>query len=493
MLEEFLSVIPRMDIEQACGHLKMFSASSAPKALVMLYMSPFRSNRSAADEAVRYFLTSIKSILPMDRHHECVPIILEFSHALALSVESFVDISDFSSFVAPLMEEIKGCDPIVVPLTEDLRGVPHVYRDELRMLYGIFHDFLSILESCLGKLEDRINSDLEQDKDALCIEFSYYLEFMKELNSISKIYSGCEDLFWEAMKKRKGAFCELVVKCAKRGEDHKSFESIKHAEIKSLCAGLFIKFKNEEAITGVVFIASKVDPMHLEYFHFTGKVIALALMHNIQVGVVFDRLFFMQLAGHRIALEDIRDADPLLYNSCKKILEMDSNAIDQDALGLTFVHEVEEFGTRKTVDLCIDGKSRAFCQRLCRHYGLLPSPKILLKCLELEDLDWMLRGSESAISVDDWKAHTKYELFKETDDQILWFWKIVGDMTEEQKKDSTLLLDLDEILTSCASLRTLPVMSGMQGNTIGKSMYETKEAVYGIQKSCRCKAEKLNL
>lgn len=55
-------------------------------------------------------------------------------------------------------------------------------------------------------------------------------------------------------------------------------------------------------------------------------------MHNVQVGVVFDRLFFMQLAGCIITLEDIEDADPLLYNSCKRILEMDP---DQDALGPT--------------------------------------------------------------------------------------------------------------------------------------------------------------
>ncbi|KAG6418731.1 hypothetical protein SASPL_120935 [Salvia splendens] len=139
----------------------------------------------------------------------------------------------------------------------------------------------------------------------------------------------------------------------------KSFEYMKHADIDSLHAGLFMEFKNEEA-TGPGVIqewfypnpASKVDPVHLEYFGFTGKVSALALMHNIQVGIVFDHLLFLQLAGRRIALEDIRDADPLLYSNCKQIIEMVSEAVDQDDLGLTFVHEVEELGIRKTVDLC---------------------------------------------------------------------------------------------------------------------------------------------
>ena len=49
---------------------------------------------------------------------------------------------------------------------------------------------------------------------------------------------------------------------------------------------------------------------------------------------------------------------------------------------------------------------------------------MFFRSLELEDLDWMLHGSESAISVEDWKAHTDYNGYKETDPQILWFWKV---------------------------------------------------------------------
>jgi E3 ubiquitin-protein ligase NEDD4 len=54
--------------------------------------------------------------------------------------------------------------------------------------------------------------------------------------------------------------------------------------------------------------------------------------------------------------------------------------------------------------------------------------------LELEDLDWMLHGSENAISVEDWKAHTKYNGYKANDRQITWFWEIVGGMSAKQKK-----------------------------------------------------------
>lgn len=192
--------------------------------------------------------------------------------------------------------------------------------------------------------------------------------------------------------------------------------------------------------------------MHLQYFNFSGRVIALALMHKVQVGIVFDRVFFAQLAGHTITLEDVKDADPYLYNSCKQILEMDSLAIDQDALGLTFVYEIEELGTRKIVELCPGGRNVAVSSRNRRLYvdsliqqrfGIAIAEQVthfaqgftdIMSCRHLqksffkflnpEDLDMMLHGSENEISVDDWKAHTEYHGFKETDSQISWFWKV---------------------------------------------------------------------
>ncbi|KAH0706014.1 hypothetical protein KY289_011090 [Solanum tuberosum] len=75
-------------------------------------------------------------------------------------------------------------------------------------------------------------------------------------------------------------------------------------------------------------LASKVDPLHLGYFTFCGIMIVLALMHKIKIGVVFDLVFFLQLAGEEISLEDIGDADPSLYSSYKQILEMDPEIVD---------------------------------------------------------------------------------------------------------------------------------------------------------------------
>lgn len=273
-----------------------------------------------------------------------------------------------------------------------------------------------------------------------------------------------------------------------------SFEYIGRAEASALHGGLFMEFKNEEA-TGpgvlrewfclvckaifdpqnALFLpcpidrrrfypnpASSMDPLHLDYFGFCGRVIALALMHKVQVGIVFDRVFFQQLAGNSVTLEDIRDADPLLYMSCKQVLEMDANFLDSDALALTFAREIEEMGSRRVVELCHGGKDIVVNSRNREEYvnlliqhrfvtsisdqvahfargfaDILCDSKLqqfFFHSLELEDLDRMLHGSERAICVKDWKKHTEYNGYKETDRQICWFWKVVESMSAEQQR-----------------------------------------------------------
>ncbi|KAL4585412.1 hypothetical protein LXL04_010032 [Taraxacum kok-saghyz] len=288
-----------------------------------------------------------------------------------------------------------------------------------------------------------------------------------------------------------------------------SFEYIARVDPETLRGGIFMEFKKEEA-TGpgvlrewfflvcqeifnpqnALFIAcpndrrrffpnpaSKVDPLHLAYFNFAGRIIALALMHKVQVGIAFDRSFFLQLSGKNISLEDIKDADPYLYSSCKQILDMDPTTVDQDVLGLTFVREIEELGSRKVVDLLTDGKNiivnsrnrKEYVELLIQHrfvtsvsdqvscfakgftdiVGEEKSRKLFFKSLESEDLDGMLYGSETSICVDDWKKHTEYHGYVETDPQISWLWEVhYWGNDSESKKGSSVLLDIIKASTS---------------------------------------------
>lgn len=321
-----------------------------------------------------------------------------------------------------------------------------------------------------------------------------------------------------------------------------SYAYFERAKAESLHGGIFMEFKNEEA-TGpgvlrewfflvcqaifnqknALFVAcpndrrrffpnpaSKVEPLHLKYFSFSGRVIALALMHKIQVGIVFDRVFFVQLAGKNVSLEDICDADPVLYNSCKKLLELDAELVDQDALSLTFVREVNELGTVKDVELCTGGKNISVTSKNRKDYVHLliqhsfvtsvaeqvshftrgfadimnsadtntraSLQKSFFESIELEDFDWMLHGSESVICVEDWKAHTKYNGFKETDPQILWFWKIVEEMSAEERQ---------KLLFFWTSIKYLPV-EGFCGLTSSLYIYRALESSDHLPSSHTC-------
>ncbi|XP_044461115.1 E3 ubiquitin-protein ligase UPL5-like [Mangifera indica] len=658
-MNEFFAMTPQNNTELAIGYLQIFMYSSAPAALVMLYMSPMNGNKDCADSSIRHFLNSCRNALPKNLHTQCAPIVLEFckllrkftpedtlylacrstlgsllenfggsmwentsvlratkygddvkglvviqdifpfvselasrlSRDLTSSMEmvlsvgpSVTDVCDFTAFLVPLRKAILGqvgitC-PIAVPLPK--RGYNHPsYGDEIKYLHGIFVELLIKMDKCLGKMEERLNVRGSGEGEINYSGWSQYLTILKELFAISKLYQGTEEEFWKVLKRRKSPLYALILRYAKRSDDHlwllenkdvtnfecrrhlvmmmfpevkedyeelhemlidrsqllaESFEYIARADPDALHGGLFMEFKNEEA-TGpgvlrewfflvcqalfnqqnALFVAcpndrrrfypnpaSKVNHMHLDYFSFSGRIIALALMHKVQVGFVFDRVFFLQLAGKHISLEDIKDADPRLYDSCKQILEMDAEFIDSDDLGLTFVREVEELGSRKIVELCPGGKSMAvnsknreeYVNLLIQHQfvtsiseqathfakgfaDILCNPKLqkfFFQSLELEDLDWMLYGSESAICVDDWKAHTEYNGYKETDPQIVWFWKIVGSMSADQRK---------VLLFFWTSVKYLPI-EGFRGLASRLHIYKLGEPCDRLPSSHTC-------
>ncbi|KAH7858219.1 hypothetical protein Vadar_021452 [Vaccinium darrowii] len=434
------------------------------------------------------------------------------------------DVSDLTAFLAPLctaiVEHLGSMGSISMPMHEDDYKLS-CYASEIKSLRYVFAALAGSLEQCLEKLEECLavkEKRLEINLDGYWSAERRHFAMMM----LPEVKEDYEELH-EMLIDRSQILAE-------------SFEYFSHAVPETLRSGLFMEFKNEEA-TGpgvlrewfclvcqaifnpqnALFLAcpndrrrffpnpaSKVDPLHLKYFKFSGRVIALALMHKVQVGIVFDRVFFLQLAGKNVSLEDIHDADPCMYSSCKKILEMDAEMVDSDALGLTFVQDVEELGSRTIVELCPGGKNvvvnssnrEAYVKSLIEHRFVTSTceqvawfaqgfsdilcdsmlQKSFFQSLELEDLDWMLHGSENDISVEDWKAHTDYKGYKETDPQILWFWKIVGEMSADQKK---------VLLFFWTSVKYLPV-EGFGGLASRLFIYKSSESHNRLPSSHTC-------
>ncbi|CAL5199585.1 unnamed protein product [Lathyrus oleraceus] len=479
------------------------------------------------------------------------PFVRELADSLLMDLDMSIDtpsfacpvtsnVGDFAAFLVPVRNGIKQQKSNRGFVPYHKLGRNSLVLKEIEYLFLLYDQLLCKIEICLQKMDKRfVNKEMSHEENYFHPACSLYLSVLKELHKISKLYDGASEKLQGVLTRQKAVLCQLLVKYAKRSDEHQwilehknvtnfearrhlammmfpevkedyeelhemlidrsqllteSFEYVARAEPESLRAGLFMEFKNEEA-TGpgvlrewfllvcqaifnqenALFVscpndqtrflpnsASKVHPLHLEYFSFCGRVIALALMHGVQVGIVFDRVFFLQLAGKSICVEDIRDADPELYRSCKQILDMDSDLVDSDALGLTFVREVDELGHRKAIELCPGGKDVVVTSKNRAKYiylliqnrfvtsiaqqvshfakgfaDILSSTNLqtsFFQGLDPEDLDWMLRGCKDAISVEDWKKHTEYNGYKETDIQISWFWEIVGKMTAEEKK-----------------------------------------------------------
>ncbi|KAH0632785.1 hypothetical protein KY284_035571 [Solanum tuberosum] len=645
MLTDFLTMTPKDGADRSEQYLQIFIHSSVPAALVKLYVSPSETTKQAAHECICQFIDSCKTLFanPVTVYRQFAPILFEFckilrgavgvndalyifcrsslaammkgyvhdvkcmlrlqdvfpfvrelatrlSCALELSVQSaeFLQLSDsdvreFIKFMHPVKCAIRRQQTFGSPVSFPslMQSEAGNERIEIEGVHRVFCDLQEKMELCLKKLESQLGLINKERGEPIVSCWPLYLLILKELESISKLYKGLEEMFWEKMRQRRVELCFLMVRLSKRSTDYQwilehkevtnfkirqrfalkmlregrhkneefyemlicrsrlfeqSFEYIGHVNPRSLRGQLFMQFENEEA-TGpgvlrewfslvceaifnpqnTLFVscpndgrrffpnpASKVDPLHLEYFTFSGRMIALALLHRVQISIAFDRVFFLQLTGEDISFEDIRDADPYLYSGCKKILEMDTKMVDEDILGLTFVCEDEELGSRKVVELCPDGKNTIvnsenrdnYVNLLVKHrfdtsiahqvahfsqgFGDIITDRRLRKSfyriLDHEDLNKMLHGSKTAVSVENWKEHTNYNGYKKDDLQICWFWEIVGSMSAEQK---------NVLLFFWTSIKSLPV-EGFGGLDSKLHIYRTLDSHDYLPSSHTC-------
>ena len=62
---------------------------------------------------------------------------------------------------------------------------------------------------------------------------------------------------------------------------------------------------------------SDVNPEHLSYFKFIGRVTGLAVFHQRFLDAFFIPAFYKMVLGKKITLDDMESVDPDLYRSLK--------------------------------------------------------------------------------------------------------------------------------------------------------------------------------
>ncbi|KAL5499677.1 hypothetical protein EMCRGX_G011134 [Ephydatia muelleri] len=198
--------------------------------------------------------------------------------------------------------------------------------------------------------------------------------------------------------------------------------------------------------------ASGVNPEHLTYFRFVGRVIAMALYHGKLIYNSFSMPFYKQMLQKKLTLQDIESIDHEFYNS---LVWMRDNNIEECGLEMFFSCDFEVLGVVKSHELTVGGATRQVTEQNKNEYIELLTqwrfkrgveeqmkafmdgfsdvvPLHWLQCFDERELEITLCGMQE-LDVDEWEKHTVYRNYTKNSKQIKWFWQVVREMDNEKR------------------------------------------------------------
>ncbi|XP_016124963.1 E3 ubiquitin-protein ligase SMURF2-like [Sinocyclocheilus grahami] len=136
-----------------------------------------------------------------------------------------------------------------------------------------------------------------------------------------------EESYRQVMKMRpKDLWKRLMVKF--RGEEGLDYGGVAREwlyllshEMLNPYYGLF-QYSRDDIYTLQINPDSAVNPEHLSYFHFVGRIMGMAVFHGHYIDGGFTLPFYKQLLGKPITLDDMESVDPDLHNSLVWILSV---------------------------------------------------------------------------------------------------------------------------------------------------------------------------
>ncbi|CCE62744.1 hypothetical protein TPHA_0D01030 [Tetrapisispora phaffii CBS 4417] len=196
---------------------------------------------------------------------------------------------------------------------------------------------------------------------------------------------------------------------------------------------------------------SAINPEHLNYFKFIGRVVGLGVFHRRFLDAFFVGALYKMILRKKVILQDMEGVDAEVHNSLKWMLENDIEGI----LDLTFSADDERFGELVTIDLKPDGRNIEVTNENKKEYIELYTqwkiydrvqeqfkafmdgfneliPEDLVTVFDERELE-LLIGGIAEIDVEDWKKHTDYRGYQESDEVIQWFWKCITEWDNEQR------------------------------------------------------------
>ncbi|KAF2004832.1 HECT-domain-containing protein [Amniculicola lignicola CBS 123094] len=196
---------------------------------------------------------------------------------------------------------------------------------------------------------------------------------------------------------------------------------------------------------------SGINPEHLNYFKFIGRVVGLAIFHRRFLDAFFIGAFYKMILRKKVALMDMEGVDADFHRNLEWMLNNDIT----DALELTFSTDDERFGETVSIELKPGGEEIEVTNENKKEYVDLITewriqkrveeqfqafvsgfheliPPDLVNVFDERELE-LLIGGIADIDVEDWKKHTDYRGYTENDEVIQSFWKCIRSWDAEQK------------------------------------------------------------
>uniref|UniRef100_A0A673CIP1 HECT-type E3 ubiquitin transferase n=1 Tax=Sphaeramia orbicularis TaxID=375764 RepID=A0A673CIP1_9TELE len=214
--------------------------------------------------------------------------------------------------------------------------------------------------------------------------------------------------------------------------------------------GLF-QYSRDDIYTLQINPDSAVNPEHLSYFHFVGRIMGMAVFHGHYIDGGFTLPFYKQLLGKPITLDDMESVDPDLHNSLVWILDNDITGVldhtfcvEHNAYGEIIQHELKPNG--KSLPVSEDTKKEyvrlyvnwRFLHGIEAQFLALQKgfneviPQHLLKAFDEKELELIVCGL-GKIDISDWKSNTRLKHCTPDSNIVKWFWKAVESFDEERR------------------------------------------------------------
>lgn len=196
---------------------------------------------------------------------------------------------------------------------------------------------------------------------------------------------------------------------------------------------------------------SYVNPEHLSFFKFIGRIIGKAIFDGSFLDCHFSRAVYKKILDRPMSLKDMETLDLEYFKSLMWMLDNDIT----DILTEDFSVESDDYGEHKIIDLVPNGRNIPVTEenkqdyvRLVVEYRLQKSveeqmsnfsvgfheiiPKELVGIFDEQELELLISGLPD-IEVGDWQANTTYNNYSPSSEQIQWFWRAVKSFDNEER------------------------------------------------------------